>query len=111
MSKSRSKLDKETPAVLERLAERLPAVLIDTFREQWNALTKLDEQVAEIERCMREWKKEDKAVKAISEIPGVGLLTATAAVAMMGDPNVFSSGREFAAWIGIVRNRRARAAR
>jgi transposase len=50
MSKSRSKLDKETPAVLERLAERLPAVLIDTFREQWNALTKLDEQVAEIER-------------------------------------------------------------
>jgi len=51
---------------------------------------------------MREWKKEDKAVKAISEIPGVGLLTATAAVAMMGDPKVFSSGREFAAWIGIV---------
>ncbi|BCG04744.1 IS110 family transposase (plasmid) [Paraburkholderia sp. PGU19] len=102
MSKSRSKLDKETPAVLERLAQRLPAVLIDTFREQWNALTKLDEQVAEIERRMREWKKEDKAVKAISEIPGVGLLTATAAVAMMGDPKVFSSGREFAAWIGIV---------
>ncbi|BFG80281.1 hypothetical protein PTKU46_83150 [Paraburkholderia terrae] len=102
MSKSRSKLDKETPAVLERLAERLPAVLIDTFREQWNALTKLDEQVAEIERRTREWKKEDKAVKAISEIPGVGLLTATAAVAMMGDPKAFSSGREFAAWIGIV---------
>jgi len=31
MSKSRSKLDKETPAVLERLAERLLAVLIDRF--------------------------------------------------------------------------------
>ena len=34
MSKGRSKLDKEIPAVLERIAERLPAVLIDTFREQ-----------------------------------------------------------------------------
>ena len=65
-------------------------------------MTKLDEQVAQIERRMREWKKEDKAVKAISEIPGVGLLTATAAVATMGDPKAFSSGREFAAWAGLV---------
>ncbi len=85
MSKGRAKLDKEIPAVLGRIAERLPAALIDTLREQWNGLAKLDEQIAEIERRMREWKKEDKAVKAISEIPGVGLLTATAAVAMMGD--------------------------
>ncbi|OJA38210.1 IS110 family transposase, partial [Burkholderia ubonensis] len=46
--------------------------------------------------------KEDLAVKAISEIPGVGLLTATAAVAMMGDPKAFSSAREFAAWAGLV---------
>ncbi|CAR50356.1 IS110-like element ISBcen5 family transposase [Burkholderia cenocepacia] len=102
MSKGRAKLDKEIPVVLGRIAERLPAALIDTLREQWNGLAKLDEQIAEIERRMREWKKEDKAVKAISEIPGVGLLTATAAVAMMGDPKAFSSGREFAAWAGLV---------
>ncbi|EUC12347.1 IS110 family transposase [Paraburkholderia hospita] len=102
MSKGREKLAKEIPAVLERIEERLPAVLVDTFREQWNGLTKLDEQVTEIERRMREWKKEDKAVKAISEIPGVGLLTATAAVAMMGDAKAFRSGREFAAWVGLV---------
>jgi transposase len=102
MSKGRAKLDKEIPALLERIAERLPAVLIDTLRDQWNGLAKLDGQIAEIERRMREWKKEDPAVKAISEIPGVGLLTATAAVAMMGDPKAFSSGREFAAWTGLV---------
>ncbi|MBB5406078.1 IS110 family transposase [Paraburkholderia youngii] len=102
MSKGRAKLDKEIPDTLGRIAERLPAALIDTLREQWNGLTKLDEQIAEIERRMREWKKEDKAVKAISEIPGVGLLTATAAVAMMGDAKAFSSGREFAAWAGLV---------
>ena len=35
-------------------------------------------------------------------IPGVGVLTATAAVAMMGDPAAFRSGREFAAWLGLV---------
>lgn len=85
-----------------RAAERLPAVLIDTLREQWAGLTKLDEQIAAIERRMREWKKDDRAVKAISEIPGVGLLTATAAVAMMGGAKAFRSGREFAAWAGLV---------
>ncbi|KAF1011900.1 MAG: IS110 family transposase ISBcen5 [Burkholderia gladioli] len=80
----------------------MPAALIDTLREQWSGLAKLDEQIAEIECRMREWKKEDKGVKAISEIPGVGLLTATAAVAMMGDPKAFSLGREFAAWASLV---------
>ncbi|QOK93074.1 IS110 family transposase (plasmid) [Ralstonia pseudosolanacearum] len=102
MCKGRAALDKEIPAALWRIAARLPAALIDTLREQWNGLAKLDEQIAEIERRMREWKKEDRAVKVISEIPGVGLLTATAAVAMMGDPKAFSSGREFAAWAGLV---------
>ncbi|WP_321959438.1 IS110 family transposase [Burkholderia cenocepacia] len=102
MSRGREKLNAEIPAALGRLAARLPAVLIDTLREQWNGLAKLDEQAAGIERRMREWKKEDRAVKAISEIPGVGPLTATAAVAMMGDPKAFRSGREFAAWAGLV---------
>jgi len=32
----------------------------------------------------------------------VGLLSATAAVATMGDANAFKSGREFAAWLGLV---------
>lgn len=51
---------------------------------------------------MRDWKKDEMTVRAISEIPGVGLLTATAAVAMIGDPKAFRSGREFAAWVGLV---------
>ncbi len=102
MGKGRSAITKAIPEVLARVGDRLPAVLIDTLREQWNRIAALDEQIACIERRMREWKKDDRAVKAISEIPGVGLLTATAAVAMMGDANAFRSGREFAAWVGLV---------
>jgi hypothetical protein len=37
-----------------------------------------------------------KACKAIAEVPGVGLLTATAAVATMGNSHAFKSGRKFA---------------
>lgn len=102
MGKSRAALDKGISGVLERLAERLPAMVIDTLREQWNGLTKLDEQIATIERRLKAWMKQDKACKAIAEIPGVGLLTATAAVATMGDAKAFRSAREFSAYLGLV---------
>ena len=102
MGVGRAALDKAMKDVLARLNERLPAVLIDTLREQWAMLTKLDEQIAEIERRLLAWMKETKACKTIAEIPGVGLLTATAAVATMGDAKAFKSGREFAAFLGLV---------
>ena len=102
MGKGRAALDKAIPRVLERLVDRLPAILIDSLREQWNGLAELDAQIAGIERRLRAWMKEDSASRAIAAIPGVGLLTATAAVATMGEAKTFRSGREFAAWIGLV---------
>ncbi|WP_313034766.1 IS110 family transposase [Massilia alkalitolerans] len=98
----RKAFDTGVKAALERLAERLPMPLIDTLRDQWNELSRLDERIAKIEASLRAWLREDRAAKAIAEIPGVGLLTATAAVATMGDAKAFRSGREFAAWIGLV---------
>jgi transposase len=81
MGRGRSALDKVIPTVLARITDRLPMVLIDTLREQWHGLTRLDEQIAVIEQRLRQWMLEDKAVKEITAIPGVGVLTATAVVA------------------------------
>ncbi len=102
MPQGRAGITKGIAAALAQLVDRLPAMLLDTLREQWARVGQLDEQVAEIERRLRAWHKEDKASRRIAEIPGVGLLTATAAVAAMGDPKSFRSGREFAAWLGLV---------
>ena len=49
-----------------------------------------------------QWHQQDPASQRIAAIPGVGLLSATAAVATMGDARAFKSGREFAAWLGLV---------
>jgi transposase len=87
---------------LGRLQQRLQAVLIETLREQFARITQLDEQVAQIEQRLREWHGSDPASQRIAAIPGVGLLTATAAIATMGEAKAFKSGREFAAWIGLV---------
>jgi transposase len=102
MRQGRSGLEKALPELLARLSERLPAVLVDSLREQFAEVSRLDERIAVIEARIREWKKEDPAVQAVSEIPGVGLLSATAAVATMGDAKAFRSGREFAAWVGLA---------
>lgn len=102
MAKSRAALDKAMPAVLERLESRLPKMLIDSLRQQWRNLDQIDLQINDIERRLAQWKKGDASVRAIAEIPGVGLLTATAAVATMGEAKAFKSGREFAAWLGLV---------
>lgn len=102
MRVGRAGLDRVMADVLGRLSERLPGMLIDTLREQWEMLNKLDAQIEEIERRLLAWMKQDRSCKTIAEIPGVGLLTATAAVATMGDAKVFKSGREFAAWLGLA---------
>jgi transposase len=62
----------------------------------------IDEQISQIERHLRQWQRQDTASQRIAEIPGVGPLSAAAAVATMGDAKVFRSGREFAAWLGLV---------
>lgn len=102
MGAGRTALDKSVAGVLERLSGRLPAILIDTLRDQWKGLENLDQQIGQIEQRLQQWMKDDQAAKAIAAIPGVGLLTATAAVATMGDANAFKFGREFAAWLGLV---------
>ena len=48
------------------------------------------------------WQKQEAACRAIAEVPGIGKLTATALVATIGDAKAFKSGREFAAFLGLV---------
>lgn len=102
MPQGRAGMRRDVPAALGRVAERLPAVVIDTLREQYARIGQLDEQVQQIERRLQHWHSQDEASRRLAEIPGVGLLGATAAIATMGDAKAFQSGREFAAWLGLV---------
>ncbi|MBJ9901048.1 IS110-like element ISBcen4 family transposase, partial [Burkholderia cenocepacia] len=102
MGVGRAAMNRAMPDLLLRLELRLPRVLIDSLREQWQRLVDIDKQITLIEQRLRAWLHENPACRTIAEIPGVGFLTATAAVAAMGDPKAFRSGREFAAWLGLV---------
>ena len=102
MPQGRAGISRAIAPALERVAERLPAMMVETLREQWARVGQLDLEIGEIERRIKLWHRTNPASQRIAEIPGVGVLTATAVVAAMGDPSAFRSGREFAAWLGLV---------
>jgi len=94
------------PEVSRRLADEtaagLPGLLRDALLEQVTQVHAIDDQVRSIERRIRSWQRRAEDCRRIADIPGVGLITATAAVAVIGDARSFRSGREFAAYVGLV---------
>ena len=48
------------------------------------------------------WHKTNPVSQRLATIPGIGPIIATAIAAMVAAPSGFRSGREFAAWLGLV---------
>ena len=86
MPRGRAGMKRDMPAVLERLSARLPAMVVETLREQWARVAALDGEVGVLEQRLEAWHRDTPASQRVAAIPGVGLLGATALVAMMGDP-------------------------
>jgi transposase len=55
-----------------------------------------------IEKRIMAQHRSNEASKRLETIPGIGVIGATAIAATVADPSVFRSGRDFAAWIGLV---------
>jgi transposase len=58
--------------------------------------------IRSLERQLMAWHRSNTASQRLEAIPRVGLLTATALAASVPDPTVFHSGRQFAAYLGLV---------
>ena len=84
------------------LSTQLPQMVAEGLREQVARIKALNEDMTRIEKRLALQLKDDSDMKRIAQIPGVGLLTATAAIATMGEASAFKSGREFCAWLGLV---------
>jgi transposase len=59
-------------------------------------------QVREIERDLLAWQRQSELASRLMTIPGIGTIGATALAASVTDPHQFSSGRQFAAWLGLT---------
>lgn len=93
---------KEIPCILEDASNELTVIFRDLLDDLYNEMVHLDDRVEILENKLKIICKENENCQRLLTIPGVGLLSATALVAAIGDINVFKNGRELAAWLGLV---------
>ncbi|GAC1413540.1 MAG: hypothetical protein NVSMB6_15550 [Burkholderiaceae bacterium] len=89
-------------AELAAAEDRLPGVLIDSIREQCTRIHMLQDDIDQLDRRLLAMGRQNPQMQALQTIPGIGPLTATALVSTATDINGFSSGRQFAAWLGLT---------
>jgi transposase len=82
--------------------DRLPVLARQTLQTFVEQLHGADNQITALEHRLKLWHCGNEASCRLTAIPGVGIITATAIVATVGDASQFASGRQLAAWLGIV---------
>jgi transposase len=73
--------------------------LIEDLRVEWRDL---DGRIEAFDAELAEMAKREDACRRLCEIPGIGVLNATALVAAVGNAAAFDKGRDMAAWLGLV---------
>ena len=82
--------------------DRVPSAARDCLLALRDQLEMVKHQILDGDRRILAWHRMSEVSKRLGDIPGIGPLIATALVASVPDPHAFKSGRDLAAWIGLV---------
>lgn len=82
--------------------QSLPSNLRRLLGQIDTQLGQLDQQLALCDREIAQSARDDEAAKRLQAIAGVGVITADAVCASVGNAHDFKNGRQFAAWIGLT---------
>lgn len=58
--------------------------------------------MADCEQQLKRWHADDAIVRKLDEVSGIGVLTASALTAAVGQPERFANGRRLSAWLGMT---------
>ena len=91
------------PALVEESATpALSGVVRRLVRQEYARVRGLDEDITALERDLRAVSEADAACQRLQAVPGFGPIGTTALRGAVGDGRSFRSGRELAAWLGLV---------
>ena len=102
LSKGRRHLDEQLPRILEDAELHLSCSFRVLLAQLQLELQQLAARIEEMDRVIQKMAKENEACQRLTEIPGVGPVTATALISAVGNGSTFQKGRNLAAWMGIV---------
>jgi transposase len=90
------------PEVLEDESNELTTLGRRLLASLYDELVEVNDKIEHVETELRAVYEASEPCQRIAAVEGIGLLTATAAVAALSDGKVFDNGRQFAAWLGLV---------
>ena len=90
------------PDLIEDASNELPGTIRMLVQRLLDHLKELDRQVDELEAQIQAWHRSSELSCKLAQVPGIGPITASALVASIGDAKNFDSGRQVAAWLGLV---------
>ena len=96
------------PELIEDASNELPGAFRLLVQRLLDHLKELDRQVDELETRIQAWHRASDLSCKLAQVPGIEPLTASALVASLGDAKNFTSGRQVAAWLGLVCPRRSK---
>lgn len=94
-------------ALVEDADSEVPDALRHTLWEVCQEIRDLERRIRDVSRQLEALGKQCPAYERLRTIPGVGLLTATALLAFVGDVRRFTTGRHLASYLGLTPNERS----
>jgi len=95
-------IGKNLMPMLEDAENELSTLGRQFLHDMYENMTEISEKIKKYDGLIKSVFNTNDDCKKIAKIEGVGLLTATAIIASVGDANVFKNGRHMAAYLGLV---------
>jgi transposase len=90
------------PALLEDATSTLPELVRATVGVVFQEVRDLETRIAMIDKQLAAVVREHAVARRLVQIPGVGIITATALLGAVGHIHGFRRGRQFASWLGLT---------
>jgi len=92
----------ELPTILATRTDALSPRMLRMIEDLAGDWRRLDERIESLSAEIAGLADQDAACKRLMTVPGVGPIISSAMVAAIGSGDVFSKGRDFGAWLGLV---------
>jgi transposase len=95
-------LRSELPGILAKRSDVLSLRMMRLIEDLAGDWRRLDERIEGLSADITSLVEKDPACERLMTVPGIGPIISSAMVAAIGNGEVFSKGRDFAAWLGLV---------
>ncbi len=95
-------ITKTLPNILDDKETRLSILARQFLRDLYEQMHIKNKKIKEYDKLIETVFKQNKDCQKIAKIEGIGILTATALIACIGDVSLFKNGRHLSAYLGLV---------